>query len=106
PGPCVPSRAADAGSPGVSLLLAIDTATDMGSVAVGKPGAIASEVFMGTRRHATALTPAVNEALRLAGVSLEHVTGVIVADGPGSFTGLRIGFATVQGLIRARPGIG
>jgi tRNA threonylcarbamoyladenosine biosynthesis protein TsaB len=87
----------------LSLFLAIDTATDLGSVAVGSPGAVAAEVLMGTRRHAASLTPAVTEVLRLAGTTLDQVTTVIVADGPGSFTGLRIGFATVQGLVRARP---
>jgi tRNA threonylcarbamoyladenosine biosynthesis protein TsaB len=86
----------------VSVYLAIDTATDIGSVAVGRPGAIASEVLLGTRRHAAALAPAVKESLRLAGTSLDDVTGLIVADGPGSFTGLRIGFATAQGLARGR----
>ncbi len=87
----------------MSLYVAIDTATELGSVAVGRPGGVVSEVLMGARRHASALTPAVDEALRLGGVALGDLTGVIVADGPGSFTGLRIGFATVQGLVRARP---
>ena len=35
----------------MSLYLAIDTATDTGSVAVGQPGAIASEVLVGARRR-------------------------------------------------------
>ena len=87
----------------MSLYLAFDTATERGSVAVGGPGMLRSEIVVGARRHAGALIPAADEALRIAGVSLEDVTGLIVADGPGSFTGLRIGFATVQGIARQRP---
>jgi tRNA threonylcarbamoyladenosine biosynthesis protein TsaB len=87
----------------VSLYLAFDTATERGSVAVGEPGLLRSEIVVGARRHAGSLIPAADEALRLAGASLEDVTGLIVADGPGSFTGLRIGFATVQGIARQRP---
>jgi tRNA threonylcarbamoyladenosine biosynthesis protein TsaB len=87
----------------LSVYLAIDTATDTGSVAVGLPGAIAAEVLIGRRLHASALIPAIQEVLRLAGVAREEIHGILIADGPGSFTGLRIGFATVQGLVRERP---
>jgi tRNA threonylcarbamoyladenosine biosynthesis protein TsaB len=38
--------------------------------------------------------------LRLAGAQYADLDGVIVADGPGSFTGLRIGFATARGILR------
>ena len=86
----------------MSWYLAVDTATDVGSVAVGRPGALGAEVVFGSRRHAGALVPAVAEALRLAGVPLQDITGFAIADGPGSFTGLRIGFATVQGLVKDR----
>ncbi|MBI4500772.1 MAG: tRNA (adenosine(37)-N6)-threonylcarbamoyltransferase complex dimerization subunit type 1 TsaB [Gemmatimonadetes bacterium] len=89
----------------MTLYLALDTVTDSGSVAVGEPGSIASEVLVGARRHAAALVPAVDEALKLAGVSLADVQQIIIADGPGSFTGLRIGFATVQGLVRQRSDV-
>lgn len=85
----------------MTLYLALDTATDLGSVAVGAPGRAVSEVVCGDRRHAAVLVPAVNEALRLAGADSRDLTGVVVADGPGSFTGLRIAFATAKGLLRA-----
>jgi len=83
--------------------LALDTATDRGSVAVGRPGVVASEVMVGARRHAAALTPSVEEVIQLAGLRLTDLSGVIVADGPGSFTGIRIAFATVQGIVRQCP---
>ncbi len=84
----------------MSLYLAIETATDIGSVAVGDPGRVLSEVSFTDRRHAAALTPAIEEVLRLAGAGYDALDGVVVSNGPGSFTGLRIGFATAAGLLR------
>ncbi len=84
----------------MSLYLAIDTATDLGSVAAGEPGSPVAEVRFGERRHAAALPPAVEETLRLAGAGYGDLAGIVVADGPGSFTGLRIGVATAKGILR------
>jgi tRNA threonylcarbamoyladenosine biosynthesis protein TsaB len=85
----------------VTLFLAIETATDLGSVAVGDPAGAAAEIAVGGRRHAAALAPAVHEVLRLAGARYGDLEGIVVADGPGSFTGLRIGFATALGILRS-----
>jgi len=82
--------------------LAIDTATDLGSVAVGEPGRPLAEVTFTQRRHASVLMPAVEEVLRLAGVTMGDLSGIVVANGPGSFTGLRIGLATVKGILAVR----
>lgn len=89
----------------MTLHLAIETATDLGSVAVGTPGSVRSEVTVGKRRHAAALLPAALEVLRLAGAEPRDVSGIVVADGPGSFTGLRIGFATAKAFLRAKEGM-
>ena len=84
----------------MTLFLAMDTATDYGSVAVGEPGSVAAELVFEKRRHASDLMPAIVEVLRLAGGDLADLSGIVVADGPGSFTGLRIGFSTSRGLLR------
>lgn len=90
----------------MSLWLAIDTATDSGSVAVGRPGeAPVAEVWFGERRHAGALLPAIETLLGIAKVDLASLGGVVIADGPGSFTGLRIGFATALGLREGVDGL-
>lgn len=89
----------------MSLTLALDTATDLATVAVGEGGVLIAEVAVGPRRHAGAVLPGIAEVLRLAGAELADVSRILLADGPGSFTGLRIGAATMQGLRRARPGI-
>jgi tRNA threonylcarbamoyladenosine biosynthesis protein TsaB len=89
----------------MSVALAIETATDLGSVAVGVAGEVLSEVPVGTRRHAAELLPAALEALSLAKAAPADVTQIVVGDGPGSFTGLRIGFATAKAFLRAGENI-
>ena len=86
------------------MLLAIDTATDVASVALGQPGGEEplEENLLGARRHAAALIPMVESLLRRAGASLDDVRGIALSDGPGSFTGLRVGAAMAKALVHAR----
>lgn len=85
------------------MRLAIETATDRASVALGTSGAeAAARELAGARRHAAALLPMVEELLREAGVGLDAVTGLVLSDGPGSFTGLRVGAAVAKALVQAR----
>jgi tRNA threonylcarbamoyladenosine biosynthesis protein TsaB len=96
--------------PGVACLkndlwLAIDTATDVASVAVGSTSGAhtpAARSIRGARRHAAEIVPLVHEVLALAAVPLERLAGIVVGDGPGSFTGLRIGWAAAKGIIQER----
>ena len=85
------------------MWLALETATDRASVAVGRSGADAvEESLTGARRHAAALLPMVEAALRRRGATLDEVTGLVVSDGPGSFTGLRVGATAAKALARTR----
>jgi len=85
------------------MLLAIETATDRASVALGVPGADPPEENVaGARRHAAALLPMIQSLLRRAGASLDDVTGIVLSDGPGSFTGLRVGATVAKALVHAR----
>jgi len=85
------------------MLLAIETATDRASVALGVPGADPlEENVAGARRHAAALLPMIQSLLRRAGASLDDVTGIVLSDGPGSFTGLRVGASVAKALVHAR----
>ena len=87
------------------MWLALDTATDQVSVAVGRPGAASSaleENLAGARRHAGALLPMVQALLRRAGATLDDLEGIILSDGPGSFTGLRVGASVAKALVHAR----
>ena len=86
------------------MLLAIDTATDLASVALGQPGEKEplEENLPGARRHAAALIGMAEGLLRRAGASLDDVRGIALSDGPGSFTGLRVGAAMAKALVHAR----
>src|SRR5881296_2726263 len=79
--------------------LALDTATEIASVAAGRPPVAQSGAHMrGARRHAAEVIRLVDFALSRLGVRPRDLEGVVVGDGPGSFTGLRIGWAAAKGL--------
>ena len=85
------------------MWLALETATDHLSVAVGESAEDAvEERLTGARRHAGALLPMIEAVLRRRGATLDRVSGVVVSDGPGSFTGLRVGATAGKALARAR----
>ena len=86
------------------MWLALDTATDQVSVAVGRPGAsnALEENLVGARRHAGALLPMVQALLSRAGATLDDLEGIVLSDGPGSFTGLRVGASVAKALVHAR----
>jgi tRNA threonylcarbamoyladenosine biosynthesis protein TsaB len=84
------------------LLLGIDTCGPVGSVALGRWTANAVEILGETelagRSYSALLAPAVRDLLAAAGLPLAALTALVVTDGPGSFTGVRVGLATVKGL--------
>jgi tRNA threonylcarbamoyladenosine biosynthesis protein TsaB len=85
------------------MWLALDTATDRASIALGTgPDDAVEEEVAGARRHAASLLPMVSRLLARRGVTLDALTGLALADGPGSFTGLRVGAAMVKALVRSR----
>ena len=84
------------------LVLALDTTTRAGSVAVVKDELVLLErAGDAARTHAERLPAEILSALSDVGASLGDVDLFAVASGPGSFTGLRIGIATIQGLALA-----
>jgi tRNA threonylcarbamoyl adenosine modification protein YeaZ len=85
------------------FLLALDTATDIPSLALGTardPGP--GLRVPGRRELSRDIEGVAAQLLSARGVGIRDLAGVIVADGPGSFTGLRIGIAFAKGLCRAR----
>jgi tRNA threonylcarbamoyladenosine biosynthesis protein TsaB len=72
-------------------------------VAVGStPHDAVEESVLGARRHAGALLPLAQRALARGGVGLDQVGALALSDGPGSFTGLRVGAAVAKALVQAR----
>ncbi|HSJ13981.1 MAG TPA: tRNA (adenosine(37)-N6)-threonylcarbamoyltransferase complex dimerization subunit type 1 TsaB [Longimicrobiales bacterium] len=84
------------------LVLGIEAATPVGSVAVAREGTLLAEATLGlTTRHAELLLPAIDFVLGSAGVARTGLSEIVVGAGPGSFTGVRIAAATARGLAAA-----
>jgi tRNA threonylcarbamoyladenosine biosynthesis protein TsaB len=91
------------------LVLALDTTTHGGSLAVLDDDRILVETAGdASQTHAERLPAECEHVLSLAGVPRTALDLLVVATGPGAFTGLRIGLAVVQGLalVLDRPAIG
>lgn len=83
-------------------LLGIDTATSVGTVAVGDGQRVLAEVTLGVgMRHSEVLLPAIRFVLEHARLGPRQLDGVVVGAGPGSFTGVRIAAATAKALAHA-----
>jgi len=81
------------------VILAVSTATRLAGVALLRDGELLAELEAPVGRpHSELLMPLVDEILRGVGGGLADVDAFAVAIGPGSFTGLRVGIATVKGL--------
>lgn len=83
-------------------VLGVETATGQGGVAIVGPEGVLAEVTLSvTAGYGERLLPALDRLLAVADLSPEQVDGYAISIGPGSFTGLRIGLATVKGLALA-----
>lgn len=84
------------------MLVAIDTATKIASLALYERDRVRSEeTWFSGGSHTVQLVPSLVGLLERQGLSPSELTGVAVALGPGSFTGLRIGLAVAKGLALA-----
>lgn len=81
------------------LLLALECATSTASVALLRDGEIAcEEVSEDRRHHAQTLLGLVDRVLKRSAVEFGEIEALAVSVGPGAFTSLRVGIATVKGL--------
>lgn len=86
----------------MSSILAIDTSSDFGSIALRVNGVPAgSQNLDAPEGFAHVLFPAIDQLLRQAGISLPAIDCFAAISGPGAFTGLRVGLAAAKGLAEA-----
>ena len=84
------------------LLLCIDTSTTDASVALAKEGELLCiKINHNQKEHASFLQPAIQEMMVEMKLSLSDLQAIAVTSGPGSYTGLRVGFASAKGLCYA-----
>ena len=81
------------------MLLAIDTSTRYGGVALATEGRVVSlRSWSSTVNHTVELMPAIAESLGSQGLSSGDLSGIAVALGPGRFSALRVGVSVAKGL--------
>ena len=83
-------------------ILAIDTSTDYLSLAVMRGEKVIARFHRKSRmRHSSLLLPMIDRLLKKAQIKLNAIDYFCISIGPGSFTGLRIGVATIKGFSYA-----
>ena len=85
------------------MLLAVDTSTVQVGLAIYDGAQVIGEyAWRSSQRHTVELAPAIADLLTRCGLTIENITALGVALGPGSFTSLRVGLALVKGLALSR----
>lgn len=85
-------------------LLMLDASSSSASVCIARPDALIFESYLNNGlTHSSSLMPMVEDALRHAGLDAGDIDVFGCVVGPGSFTGVRIGVATVMGLAGDKP---
>jgi tRNA threonylcarbamoyladenosine biosynthesis protein TsaB len=85
----------------MSLIIHLETATSICSVALAENGKLIADRKSGGKDHARLLTVLIDELINECGYTYASLDAVAVSKGPGSYTGLRIGVATAKGLCYA-----
>jgi tRNA threonylcarbamoyladenosine biosynthesis protein TsaB len=86
----------------MSLVLSLETSTDVCSVALHDKNVLLKHVSIDEpQAHASRLAPLIRDLLNATGVKPSSLNAVAVSSGPGSYTGLRIGASTAKGLCYA-----
>ena len=83
-------------------ILGIDTSTPIGSVAlIDGENLVAEHTLNIVQAHSSRLMPAIDRVLKWGNITADALDGCAVGIGPGSFTGIRIGVATIKSLCYA-----
>lgn len=82
-------------------LLAIDTSTDQAGIALATGSGTAAHSWSAARAQTTTVLPEIDRLVREIGLLPRDISGLVVATGPGTFTGLRVGLAIAKGIVAA-----
>ena len=83
-------------------ILGIDTSTPIGSIAlIDGDNLVAEHTLNIVQAHSSRLMPAIDSVLKWGDITVDDLDGCTVGIGPGSFTGIRIGVATIKSLCYA-----
>jgi tRNA threonylcarbamoyladenosine biosynthesis protein TsaB len=100
-----PARGRRATGAAAAIVLAIDTCGPTGSVALGRIQsgtaadiALLAAVALAPKTYSAQLLPAIEEVLVAARMRIRDVDALVVVNGPGSFTGVRVGVSAAKGL--------
>ncbi len=84
------------------MILNIDTATEQASVCLSQDGNVISTLLNDSQKdHAAWIQVAINTLLQKEGYTMQQIQAVAVTQGPGSYTGLRVGMASAKGICFA-----
>jgi len=82
-------------------ILSLDTATEVATCAIIENNNLLGEIILNYKKqHSVILMPMIDSLLKNLNLSVKDIDGFVVSKGPGSFTGLRIGMATIKGLCQ------
>lgn len=81
------------------IVLSLDSSSKVATVALMKDDALIGEYTLNDKKeHSVLLIPLLENILNESNLTIDDVDGFVVSKGPGSFTGLRIGMATIKGM--------
>ena len=82
----------------MTTILAIETSTEMASIALLSKGGLTVRELSGVQSHSQGILPAMQDILNEAGITLKQCDAIAYGCGPGAFTGVRTACGIVQGL--------
>src|SRR3712207_734053 len=82
----------------MSIILAIETSSELASVALSVNGEVIKRESSGAQTHSQTVLPLVRDLLAQAGFKISRCDAIAFGSGPGSFTGVRTACGLAQGL--------